>query len=220
MPYRRVWLSLLVALALCQLPPTAPAAPLAQTCSPRPQIGVTTTLQSDGRLLVSVSVQPTSTTPPNALTALRFGEPRAMENALVELGDQPAQGGRVTLDLAPGTTQTSFYIRAISRSQPVTVHFVAVDRCGDWPTFVGHGPGVTQAAVVTATPPGAATATPTATFTATATGTRTATPSLGASTATPTRTPTAWPSATATSAPKIPAVGANPAALLAGEGLT
>src|SRR5215207_11552685 len=117
MLHRRVWLSLLVALALCQLPPTAPAAPLAQTCSPRPRVGVTTTLQSDGRLLVSLSLQPTSTTPGNALTALRFGEPRAMENALVEFGSQTAQGGRFSLDLAPGTTQASFYIRAISRSQ-------------------------------------------------------------------------------------------------------
>jgi len=31
-------------------------------------------------------------------------------------------------------------VRRVTDGQGVTVAFTAVDRCGDWPTFVGGGP--------------------------------------------------------------------------------
>ena len=47
--------------------------------------------------------------------------------------------GNFTYTPPSGTTQVSVDIRPIDNKQTVLVPLVVVDRCGDWPTFVGTG---------------------------------------------------------------------------------
>jgi hypothetical protein len=107
---------------------------LTAICSPRPALGVTTTPSGAGRLQVTV-------TAPAAvhdwLQALRFGD---ATNAQIEAGAQSGTGSFAVM-LAPGTRQTTFMVSRTTASQAVSVPFTAIDSCGDWPTFVGGGPG-------------------------------------------------------------------------------
>jgi hypothetical protein len=105
---------------------------------PRPPVQVTTQSAGPGRLAVSVSI---SGYPANALRALRFGEPRAESNALIDITtNQPGRTGPFTVTLDPNQGGIGFVIRPQTPGQPVTVPFVVVDGCGAWPTFVGGGP--------------------------------------------------------------------------------
>jgi hypothetical protein len=93
---------------------------------------VQTAQSGDGRLLVTVSASGAN----NWLTALRF---TGTTNAYVDLPGQSGQSGSFTITLLSGSTSTQFWLRRTSASA-ATARVTIVDRCGDWPTFVGGGP--------------------------------------------------------------------------------
>jgi YVTN family beta-propeller protein len=175
----------------------APAAPLAQACSPRPPVG-------PGQLQATVTAQTGPSTPTNQLRSLRFG---TASNALIDVQGGPSnQTGNFTYTALSGTQTIVFFIRQMTPGLYTTVPFDAEDDCGLWPTFAGGGPAVFAASTPTATT-APASATPTATASAPATATRTPTvpPSITPSpTLPPTATHTATLPPTATSTPTLP----------------
>jgi hypothetical protein len=112
---------------------TAPPA----LCAPRPAVGVVSTPSGPGRLQVTVTANTSAGTPSNQLVALRF---TSTTNATVDVAGQAAQSGSFAISLPAGTMQTTFTVNRVTAGQPTVVSFVAVDGCGDWPTFVGSGP--------------------------------------------------------------------------------
>jgi CSLREA domain-containing protein len=112
-----------------------PSGPLpASLCSPRPPVRVATARSSSGSLAVSID----STGLENSLRTLRIA---STANADVEVAGQPARNGAFSVDLTPGTTHTDGVVRRQVAGQAATVQVVVVDRCGEWPSFVGGGPG-------------------------------------------------------------------------------
>jgi hypothetical protein len=106
-------------------------------CDPRPAVALGVQPESAGRLRVDVVAQTSLGTPTNALSSLRFGP---ATNALVDVpGGPTGSTGNFPLSLPPGTQQTTFFVRRATASGSATVPLVAVDRCGDWSTFVGGG---------------------------------------------------------------------------------
>jgi hypothetical protein len=108
----------------------------ASACSPRPEVGLTSTRSGSDRLLVTVRAGSGS------LAKLTFGAGGApLQNAEVEMTGSTEVirgGGEVTPE--PGTTQVAFVVRRLAANQPVLVPLVVVDGCGEWRTFVGAGP--------------------------------------------------------------------------------
>src|SRR5688572_28534243 len=132
------WLAaLLLLLAVGVAPDAAPAAPLGQSCSPRPPVGVVTMPGGEGRVQVQVSAGAGA-----QLTQLRFGEPRPSTNALIDVAEQVGRTGTFTVELAPPAASVTFVVRSAAPGPGATVHLVVRDTCGDWPTFVGAGPAV------------------------------------------------------------------------------
>ena len=84
-----------------------------------------------------MSAQTSGGTPTNDLRELRFV---GADNAQVELNGQ-ARAVPFSLPLPAGTQQATFVVVRSTPGQAARVDLVAVDRCGDWPTFVGGGPG-------------------------------------------------------------------------------
>lgn len=112
-----------------------PAGPLpASLCTPRPPVRVTTARAAFGELAVSID----GTGLENSLRTLRFTR---TANAEVDLAGQPGRAGAFSVDLPPGTTHADIVIRRQQAGQAAMVRFVVVDRCGEWPSFVGGGPG-------------------------------------------------------------------------------
>lgn len=107
-------------------------------CAPqRPQVRVTATPSGPGQLSVGVTVDRPSNAPNNTLRSLRFG---AATNGLIDIGATVGSTGGITVSFPAGTRETSFVVRRAAAGQPMTVPFIVVDDCGDWPTFVGGGP--------------------------------------------------------------------------------
>jgi hypothetical protein len=102
------------------------------SCSPRPRVAVQTARGGDGRLLVQVAASGTN----NWLTVLRFSQ---TSNALVDLPGQSGRTGSFDMSLPSGSVTANFSVRPDSAGA-ATVQLTVVDRCGDWPTFVGGGP--------------------------------------------------------------------------------
>jgi hypothetical protein len=94
---------------------------------------VQTGRSGDGRLLVTVTASGAN----NWLTGLRFTR---TANAFVDLPGQGGQAGGFNVSLPSDTISTQFWVRRASAGA-ATVQVTVVDRCGDWPTFVGGGPG-------------------------------------------------------------------------------
>src|SRR5689334_6882912 len=189
------WCALVALIVLFMLGlPTreAPAAPLAQTCSPRPPVDVAVTFVAPGRLQATVTV----TGPGNTLQHLRF---QAGSNVRVEV-DGVAHPLPYTATLPAGTAAKTFGVLQQSAGQAATItQLIVVDGCGEWPTLVGGG-----ATAFVPSPTSTRTFTPTPTATATATQTFTPGPSpIAASTDTATATlaPTLTNTATATATP-------------------
>jgi hypothetical protein len=115
--------------------PTAPAS----ACEPRPPLSVVSTPNGGGRLRVTLSVGVNAGMPSNALSRVAFtsGTNAQFDLGPVEVGKQPPY----TWSLSPGTQQATFYVGRITPGQATTLNLVAVDACGEWPTFVGGGPG-------------------------------------------------------------------------------
>jgi hypothetical protein len=115
---------------------TAPPAP-PPPCAPRPNVQVRTTPVGQGRLQVTITAQTNAGTTVNALSSLQITR---VSNATVEAdGSGLAQGN--SLPLAAGTSQVTMVVQRETAGQATTVSFVVRDACGDWPSFVGGGPG-------------------------------------------------------------------------------
>ena len=87
-----------------------------------------------GRLVVTVTANGAG----NLLRALRIG---ASSNALVDVGERTGLSSNVNVALPSDTRQATFSVRRATSGQATMVPLVVVDGCGDWPTFVGGGPG-------------------------------------------------------------------------------
>jgi hypothetical protein len=95
----------------------------------------------DSRLRVTVSVTTNAGMPSNALAAVRFAEPRANANAVVDVQGGPTNmTGAFTYTPPPNAQQVTFFVGRQASGVATTVHLVVVDNCNDWPTFVGGGP--------------------------------------------------------------------------------
>ena len=107
-------------------------------CIPRPAVSVQATI-NDGRQQVNVSVQGAN----NQLLSITFGNgPQVPVNALLDLPDgRTSETGTPVWTASKATTQATFWVRRQSSGSPVTVPFIATDRCGAWPSFVGGGTG-------------------------------------------------------------------------------
>jgi hypothetical protein len=116
--------------------PTATATPT--RCSPRPSVDVAQAPTGAGQLSVSVSAHTSQATSTNALSTLRLTR---LDNARVDLNGQAGITSPQNVTLPAGTQQVSFTVSRLAANQPSTVQFTAVDTCGDWPSFVGGGPG-------------------------------------------------------------------------------
>lgn len=108
------------------------------SCAPRPAVGVSVTPAGAGRLQVTITAGAATSGGANWLRWLRFG---AGSNALVDAGSTAGSPGSFTLSLGPGTTSASFFVRRATPGQATTLPLTAGDDCGEWPTFVGGGPG-------------------------------------------------------------------------------
>ncbi len=153
-------------------------------CVPRPPVMVTT-LPGAGRLQVTVDVSRPPALAQNALRAIRFG---TGANALIDAGAVIGATGGIALNMPPSTEQFSFVVRAAGPGA-VSLPLVAVDDCGDWPTWVGGGPN----ALAGGPPPS-----PTA-------GRPVAAPGPPAASPNPPPTPTSTPRATDDGLPAAPA---------------
>ena len=115
-------------------PPTA--TPIPTHCSPRPPVTVQTAPTSNDRLDVAVTANTPFATTDNRLQSIRIV---GTENAVVESAGVQ-HGAPFTFTLADQPLSFSFGVRRLS-SGPFLVRLVAVDVCGEWPTFVGAGSG-------------------------------------------------------------------------------
>lgn len=113
------------------------AAAMPPVCSPRPRVQLSVVPGGAGRLQVTVTAGTAVAGGQNWLRALRFG---LADNGVVDIGSQTGLPGNATVTLSPGTRQTTFFVRRVTTGLATTVHFVVVDECGEWPTFVGGGP--------------------------------------------------------------------------------
>jgi hypothetical protein len=94
-----------------------------------------TTAPSNGALQVTVAA---SISAHAWLMSLHFG---AGTNSLIDVGTQTGLTGITSVTLPAGTQQTTFTVRRATAGQATTVPLRVVDSCGEWPTFVGGGPG-------------------------------------------------------------------------------
>jgi len=104
-------------------------------CSPRPAVGVSATPAGAGRLQVTITAASSNGV---TLQSLSFGSPT---NAVVDVGTSTGVAGNTTITLPSGTGQTTFFVRRVTTGQAATMPVTVTDTCGDWPTFVGGGPG-------------------------------------------------------------------------------
>jgi glucose/arabinose dehydrogenase len=141
-----------MALILGVAVPSSPAAPVAQTCAPRPNVSAAVVVTGPGRLQVTITAGTSVGMPSNQLLAIRFGPAR---DALIDLPDgQTGMAGNFSVTPSAGAQQYSFVVRETSPGATPTVPLIVVDDCGEWPTFVGAGPGALRSPLpaVTASP--------------------------------------------------------------------
>jgi len=117
-------------------PATVSIVVLPTECAPRPRVKASPA-PAGNRLLVRVEATPLSTQQSNALKEVRFG---AFQNAKVTLNGQPIASGQ-TVTPPANATVLDFTVERVTPGQATTVPFTVVDSCGEWPTFVGGGPG-------------------------------------------------------------------------------
>jgi CSLREA domain-containing protein len=118
----------------------APAntSPPPTSCSPRPDVRVTTTRSPDGRLQVTVTAQTGPGVTSNAVIQLQFG---GAANAIIEApGGPPNSSGPFDISPPAGSISYTFFLRRLAAGQGVQLPVTVVDSCGRWPTFVGGGP--------------------------------------------------------------------------------
>jgi N-acetylneuraminic acid mutarotase len=108
---------------------------------PRPNVGVTAVPTSGAAALgVTLTARDANCTPNNQLQALRFTR---LTNATV---DVPGVGtisapSATPIPLTSHPASIVITVRRVTAGQPATAELTVTDGCGDWPTFVGGGPG-------------------------------------------------------------------------------
>lgn len=108
------------------------------TCSPRPNVRVTSAKTASGQMRSSIVA---TTNPPGALNTLReirFGQIR---NATVQLDGVGAVQSDQRVTLSAGLTSIGLTVTRVTGGLDVFVPFTVTDACGAWPSFVGAGPG-------------------------------------------------------------------------------
>jgi uncharacterized protein YkwD len=115
-------------------PPNQPV-----SCNPRPRPTVTSVSGGPGRIVTTISVTGAN----NTLTSIRFGNGnRSIVNATVDVqGQATGVTAGQTVNLPTSATQAVLTVTRIGAGQAVLVPLVAVDGCGEWPSFVGMGVG-------------------------------------------------------------------------------
>jgi hypothetical protein len=88
-----------------------------------------------GRLEATITAPAVSGTT-NGLTQIVFTPP---QNGVVQLGPGPVSAG-AAIPLGGAQTVT-FIVTRPTAGQATHVAFTVRDSCGDWPSFVGGGPG-------------------------------------------------------------------------------
>jgi hypothetical protein len=116
------------------LTPTPTPAPV---CTPRPKVVVSMAGAGSGTLQVSITASTTAGAPNNRLRELRFG---AATNAKIDVRGIVGAVGGFTVTLTDRPQQVGFAVHRAIAGLATTAPVVAVDDCGDWPTFVGGGP--------------------------------------------------------------------------------
>jgi len=111
---------------------------VATACSPRPPVAVSSVPTGDGRLAMTLTAGTQGPNGANRLTELRFG---AGANTLVDVAGQTGKSGAFTVPLNGSVVSVTFVVRRATPGQATTVPVTIVDTCGDWPSFVGGGPG-------------------------------------------------------------------------------
>jgi uncharacterized repeat protein (TIGR01451 family) len=110
-------------------------------CQSGPKVGVTVARDGSGGLTVTLTAQPSSSTPNNRLKQIQF---TAATNARI---DVPSVGGRagvadsngnISLVLSEQPTSVTFSVHRRAAG-PTTVPLTVIDSCGSWKTFVGGG---------------------------------------------------------------------------------
>jgi hypothetical protein len=106
-------------------------------CASRPRVETTARAIGGGRLEATVRAQtPLVGGQGNGLAQITF---TLIRNATVQIGPGTASPG-TTIPLG-GTSSVVFIVTRQTASEPTTVSFTVRDACGDWPSFVGGGPG-------------------------------------------------------------------------------
>ena len=118
-------------------PPASPAPPVATFCSPRPNIAIASLPALPGQLQATIATQTLPATPANTLQRITIAR---LEDATAVLNSVPVAAGATVL-LPAGTTQITLLIQRQNPAAATMVSFVLTDVCGDWPSFVGGGPG-------------------------------------------------------------------------------
>ncbi|MFN8633189.1 MAG: SGNH/GDSL hydrolase family protein [Chloroflexota bacterium] len=102
------------------------------SCTPRPRVAVAVAKDGAGHLTATIA----ATGANNTLREIRIGDAR---NARVDVGGQSGIGG-FTVPLPANPTSVALTVSRLTAGAGVHVPLTVVDRCGDWPTFVGAGP--------------------------------------------------------------------------------
>ena len=114
-------------------PPPPPPPPPPAACSPRPPVSIQTSPTGDGRLRVTVTASGSN----NWLTSLSVTQ---TAGASVEVTGQAPRTGAFSASVPTGAVSTQFWVRRVGGGA-ATVRLTVTDRCGEWQTFVGGGPG-------------------------------------------------------------------------------
>jgi len=113
-----------------------PGPPAETFCSPRPRVIVSAAPTGPGVLTATLAAQTSAGTPANNLTSIRITQ---VVNAAVTVNGVPlTEGTGIPLPNLPGATLA---VQRQVAGQASHVAFVVTDVCGDWPSFIGGGPG-------------------------------------------------------------------------------
>jgi hypothetical protein len=124
-------------------PPGPPTRTPTRTATPyaRPNLGVQVAPDTTSHLLhVTLTARDAACAPDNQLQALRV---TGLANATVSVPGvgTVAAASATPIPLAALPPTLSLTVQRLNAGQPTTVGLIVTDGCGDWPTFIGAGPG-------------------------------------------------------------------------------
>lgn len=114
---------------------TATPVPVAVTCTPRPNVAVTSAKIGNRTLAVTVTANTNAGSLQNKITQINFNA----GNANVIIGGETKTG---IFTQQVNATATTFNVTEKVSGQGATANMVVVDGCGNWNTLAGGGPAV------------------------------------------------------------------------------